>query len=389
MNNLIKKAEASIAGAVEAIQQPRTMQVLRAFVVNQHDTPGQQWAQCVLEAQIKMTCLAEAGISREELQHKIKKLKRKKGGKSDRKLRRHRIALKQLEWAALGASRELECLLTIKEELEASHVGRGWTREELDAEQPEYWRLRLTRQAMQDVNATGRVGVGNQDALRMAGMSVPGSDSYIQHVERRLLESANQKLLIVVPTLIPREDVSKNGLRCLQGWSLPGTFQRRVFCVTGRPVADAYTEAVHEAKQHGADFILCVEDDHVIPEGTFERIWSVYRQHGPRCVVGAWYPQKRKPQTGASVVLRDGMREPLNLDGQHNDIQEVFIITQGFTLIPMSVFYEIPHPWFATTGSVTQDAFFSQLAREAGYKLIVDTDAKIKHVDRETGEVFE
>jgi hypothetical protein len=38
---------------------------------------------------------------------------------------------------------------------------------------------------------------------------------------------------------------------------------------------------------------------------------------------------------------------------------------------------------------LTQDAFFSQLVREAGYQLLVDTSLRIAHVDRTTGERYE
>src|SRR5205085_10998931 len=39
--------------------------------------------------------------------------------------------------------------------------------------------------------------------------------------------------------------------------------------------------------------------------------------------------------------------------------------------------------------SLTQDSFFSQKARDAGYRLLCDTSVRSKHIDRNTGEVFE
>lgn len=53
------------------------------------------------------------------------------------------------------------------------------------------------------------------------------------------------------------------------------------------------------------------------------------------------------------------------------------------------MFTKISYPWFKTTPNMTQDSFFSQLAREAGYKLLVDTNIKCKHIDRSTGKVYE
>ena len=62
MNDLIKideridnviKAITEMEDAFNAIQQPRTSYVLERFVVGQHDTDTQRYAQCVLEMQIK------------------------------------------------------------------------------------------------------------------------------------------------------------------------------------------------------------------------------------------------------------------------------------------------------------------------------------------------
>lgn len=386
MNELALQLErdSDFSKALVAIQQPRTAYVLRHFVVNQHDTLGQRWAQCVLEMQQKVAALATAQIDREIAEIQIARLKKRGTPIALLKAKKKQIELKQLEWAEIGAARELADLKAIYDEF-----GRMWTREELEQEQAEYWTLRLNRQAMQDVNANGRIGVGNQDALRMAGMPAPGMPDYIEAVQRRFLETGKLRILVTVPTLIPREQIKSSGLRCLEGWQLPATIEQQVYVVEGKSIADAYTDAALKAMADGADFLLTVEDDHVIPQGAFERLWRVYQQHGPRAIVGAWYPQKRQPRAGAAIVVQDGRRDYLLDTGGDGGACEVLTVPQGFTLIPVSIFRELPRPWFATTGNLTQDSFFSQLAREAGYKLLVDTGCRIKHVCRETGRVYE
>jgi GT2 family glycosyltransferase len=186
--------------------------------------------------------------------------------------------------------------------------------------------------------------------------------------------------------LIDRVTVKANGLRCLEGWSVPETIERRIYVVQGKPVADAYNDAAITALENAATFLLCVEDDHVIPQGTFDKLWANYQRHGPRAIVGAWYPQKKDPRSGAPIVIRDGKRTHLDDDG---DLHEVYAIPQGFTLIPTQALREIRQPWFVTTGCVTQDSFFSQQAREAGWRLLVDSSARIKHVCRSTGRIYE
>jgi hypothetical protein len=74
------------------------------------------------------------------------------------------------------------------------------------------------------------------------------------------------------------------------------------------------------------------------------------------------------------------------VDGQ---VHEVYTIPQGTTLFPASVFLATSHPYFVTTENLTQDSFFSQKAREAGYRLLVDTAIKCKHVNVKTGKVYE
>jgi hypothetical protein len=192
--------------------------------------------------------------------------------------------------------------------------------------------------------------------------------------------------LIAVPTLIPRNVVRRDGLTCLNGWSVPEVFERRFYVIEGKSVAAAYTDAAQTAMQDGATHVLCVEDDHVIPAGAFERLWDLHQKCGPRSIVGAWYARKTHPTSGAPIILKAGHRDYLAADGT---VHDVYAIPQGFTLIPISIFRETPQPWFVTTDCVTQDSFFSQLAREAGYRLVVDTALRIKHVCRETGQVYE
>lgn len=385
MNDLIARATETLADRVWAIQDPTPEFSMRHFVVGQHDTNGQRWAQAVLELDNRLMAIATAEIDQQIAEEKIARYEMR--GTKIARLRadKLRLELAQLERARLGTERGVGHLLKIIGELEALHDGRGWSREELDAEQPEYWQLRSSRQVLQDLNATGRVGVGNQDMMRMMGRPVDPPEEHITAVERRFLECGQVRILVAVPTLIERNEIERQGLACLNGWEIPKTIQRRILVIDGRPVADAYNEAARVALNDSADFLLCVEDDHVIPVGTFEKIWETFKARGPRCIVGAWYPQKKEPRTGAAIELRGDQREYVPDDGT---VREVYSVTQGFTLIPTGAFRELPQPWFRTTGCLTQDSFFSQLAREAGYVLLVDTSARIQHVCRESGRVF-
>lgn len=388
MTDLIPQDDfAAFQAAVLAIQQPRTDYELATFIVGQHDTEPRRWAQCTLELDIKRRNLRRAQIGERQLIRRITKLREKGTDAANDKADLLECDLEDQRQAVLGAVREAQALYAIWKSFP-----RTYTREELNASDAEYWRLRMTRQAIFDLNATGRIGVGHQDSFRMMGLPCPGGTTYVQDVQQRFLEAGKLRVLVAVPTLIPRDTIQRDGLRCLDGWMIPETIERRLYVVQGKSIDDAYTDAAQTALNDGADFLLCVEDDHVIPAGSFEKLWSVYQQCGPRSIVGAWYPQRKEPRTGAPIVLAGGadsanrVRDYLLDNG---DVCEVFSIPQGFTLIPTTIFRELPQPWFVTTGNLTQDSFFSQIAREAGYKLLVDTSCRIRHVDRETGRVYE
>lgn len=377
---------AELKAAFADIQMPRSPYVLEHFVAGQHDTAPARYAQTVLELQSRYYAIERARITRRQVLREIGRLQRRRWWWPFQQQHRTELArlkqldLEQQDLATLGAVREAETLFRLWKDFD-----QRYSRTQLDADQPEYWRRRLTRQARQEVLAQGRVGVGNQEALAQIGLPVRSPQERIADCERRYLEVGNTRLLIVVPTLMTQGEVAEHGLACLEGWTVPGTIQHKPLVICGQPVAAAYHQAARQALADGADYLLCVEDDLRIPPGAFERLWELQRREGPRTIVGGWYPLRSEPRRGAPIVVRDGRREYLEDDGE---VHEVYSLPQGFTLIPVDVFREIPEPWFETTSALTQDSFFSQCAREAGYRLLCDTGLRCRHVDRETGRVY-
>lgn len=353
----------------DAIAMVRPPYVLEKFVVGAHDHPAQQWMQCVLEMKIKFTALRRVKIQRQIIEKQIERLKAKDDEIANLKADLKEIDLEEMERAAMSAARELEALYAIYK-----RFNQRFTREELNQFQAEYWRLRLTRQAEQDLLATGHISQGNQDALRQIGESLPLPRPII---EKNYLDRGNRRLLIVVPT----ENKAVNGLPVLEGLVIPGTIERKVNNIYGLPVADAYNEAVKTALREGANYILTIEDDTFPPPDGLVKLL----EHNLD-IVGGWYPMRSAVYQGAPIILRGGNRQDLKPDGE---LHEVYTIPQGFTLFKTDVFRVIEPPWFVTTAHLTQDSYFSQLAREAGFKLWIDTDIRCKHIDRISGTVYE
>lgn len=382
--------------AFDEIQMPRTPYVLDKMVVGARFTSEQQYAQCVLEMSIAYDNLRLAKVGVEEkdieirrLQDKIQEIKRTRttpkfsGKEKERQIRETELAIEkksieqeQTRRAMLGASREFEYLFN----LWAENPNR-YTREEMNKAQPEEYRLRLETQAQQDMNATGRIAQGNQEGLRQIGVLPYPQIDIGRQVENRFLEEGKCNLLIVVPT----EKKAEKGLPVLDNITIPNGVSYKVLNVFERKVDDAYNYAVQHAIDTKADFILTVEDDTFPPADALVKLFNIIRDN-PKSVIGAWYPKREPSREGVHIEKYNGKRRAMPADGT---IREAYTICQGCTLFPIEVFLEIPYPWFKWTPNLSPDSFFSQLAREKGYKLLVDTSIRCQHIDRISGEVFE
>jgi len=156
----------------------------------------------------------------------------------------------------LGAGREFETLYQMWRAFP-----HRFTREELDAAQEEYWRLRLTRQANQDLQAAGRVSAGNQEALRQIGLaSVPQLD-HVRDVERRFLETGDCKVLIAVPTL----EKATGRLPCLENLAIPSGVQAKYYNVWGRPRCRCLQRCSHGAVERRRGFHVDRRRRHIPP----------------------------------------------------------------------------------------------------------------------------
>ena len=148
------------------IQQPRSRYMLDNLIIGQRFTPESQYAQCVLEAQIKWDNIRLGRLEMERIDLEIAATTMP-GRLGEIEREKKRIEREQTERAMLGAERELACLCEIFEQFP-----QKFTHEQLQAAQPEEHRQRLCLQAIQDVQAFGYVTPGNQDALRMIKASL-------------------------------------------------------------------------------------------------------------------------------------------------------------------------------------------------------------------------
>ena len=379
VNEAVKAIE-ELEESFLAIQMPRSAYTIEKFVVGQHDTVEMQFCQCVLEIQIKVANLKRAKLGKRKIEIQIKELE-DKGTEIDQiDADLKRIDLQEQNFAVLGAIRELEALYKIYQSFP-----KKYTREEIDNAQENYWKLRLERQAQQDLQATGRIGVGNSEALRQINLTGTPKLDHIREVEKKYLEVGDVKVLIVVPT---REKAES--LPVLEKLSIPSGVQIKYLNVFGRSTADAYNDAIQTALEDNAHFLLTVEDDTFPPDDGFFKLLQRYREIGdPKVVLGGYYVKKQENREGVHIQIVGGKRQALTLSNKDVGVYEVYTIAQGFTLFPMECFLQTEYPWTVTTAHLTQDSFLSQKLRDKGFKLLVDGDIKCRHLDVTSGKYYE
>lgn len=128
----------------------------------------------------------------------------------------------------------------------------------------------------------------------------------------------------------------------------------------------------HRALQAGVDFLFWIDDDQVVPPKAIP--WLIQREQD---IVAVNSVTKNYPARFHAHGL-DG--KPLVVKPDSTGLVEASMIGFGCVMIRARVFRQIEWPWFAmpwnpkTKSCMGEDDFFSQRAREAGFKLHVDMD---------------
>lgn len=127
--------------AIKEIKQNRSKFQFEKFVVGQHHSPEMQYYQLLLEIETLQGALEENNLRIRKLYAEAEEL-RETGKKSDAiEAEIKELSAKKLEENIMGTKRELEYLEELFDEYPK------YTREEIEAAQPEYWKQRLIRTA--------------------------------------------------------------------------------------------------------------------------------------------------------------------------------------------------------------------------------------------------
>jgi predicted transcriptional regulator len=170
-----------IEKAIAEVQQPRSRFQLERFVLGQHATPEMQYYQVCIEIQDSLYKYKLAELNKKKTDLKIQRL-RSTGDELD-ELKAQEIELTQAQtaYAVIGAQRELAHLIDIWDTFE-----HKYTREEIEAAQPDYWQARLTNNAKAMLMGGQSVNPAHIEAMEQAGVL----DSFVAEVEKTKKELA-------------------------------------------------------------------------------------------------------------------------------------------------------------------------------------------------------
>lgn len=170
-----------IEQAIAEVQQPRSRFQLERFVLGQHATPEMQYYQTCIELQdaIYKYKLAQINVKKSEL--KIARLRSTADELDELKAQEIELGLTQTSITMLGAEREMKHLIEIWDSF--SHK---YTRDEIEAAQPDYWQARLTNNAKAMLMGGASVNAAHIEAMEQAGVL----DSFVAEVEKTKKELA-------------------------------------------------------------------------------------------------------------------------------------------------------------------------------------------------------
>jgi predicted transcriptional regulator len=163
-----------IQKAIAEIQQPRSRFQLERFVLGQHSTKEMQYYQTCLELQDSIHKYKLAVINVKKADLKIAKLRASGDELDELKAQEVELGLTQTQLAMVGAKREMEHLSEIWAGFE-----RKYTREEIEAAQPDYWEARLTNNARAMLMGGSSVNFAHIEAMEQAGVL----ESFVAEVE--------------------------------------------------------------------------------------------------------------------------------------------------------------------------------------------------------------
>lgn len=217
--------------------------------------------------------------------------------------------------------------------------------------------------------------------------------------------------VVIIPTrgLAHEPSLSPRFVQSIQGMLAPMNQKRAVLFACGDEVGKAYNALVQMVLEHQDlsrwKYILTLEDDNIIPPdahirllesiewGKFDAVSGLYWTKGDYNMPMAYGDPDEFRRTGVLDFRPRDVRAAL----QAGNVMAVNGIAMGCALWRISLFRQIPAPWFVTVSDVipekgpvcfTQDLAFCDRAVRAAKTFAVDMRVRVGHLDVTTGVVY-
>ena len=154
---------------------------------------------------------------------------------------------------------------------------------------------------------------------------------------------------------------------------------------TGRMLVTFARETMAEkALECGAEWLLFIDDDMIIPKFMFEGLM----RHGNDADIISPLAFQRVPPYNPVIYKteakadKDGLRihHDAILDYEPGSIVYPDSVGFGVVLIRTEVLKKMPKPWFFSNSYVGEDIYFCIRAKKLGFKCLVDTRVKVGHM---------
>ena len=135
---------------------------------------------------------------------------------------------------------------------------------------------------------------------------------------------------------------------------------------------------VEQSLQRGSEWILFLDDDHSFPPTLLLQLLAHEQP-----IVSSLYLRRTNPFLPIAYESKDdaGLYMPIDLtDAPSEGLRKIVAAGSGGMLIRSEVFHAIEPPWFLHTDEQSEDLFFCDRAREAGFPLYVDLSARLGHI---------
>ena len=154
----------------------------------------------------------------------------------------------------------------------------------------------------------------------------------------------------------------------------------------------ARNRIVNAAIANKFDYLLMLDDDHIVPHNLLTRLMGHIKEHPEYAVIGALYFQRGGSYEPVIMRRKSLEKEDWRFNFiRHDDeilanpgLHEVDIVGGGCMMFRMSVLEKLLPPFFVPEIEVGTDIAICSRIRDLGYKIAVDTSIELGHLGEKT-----